>query len=134
MTDSTQAEKRGNSHQQQRRDQRCLSPETVAVVAEDRRADWSRDETDGVDTKGLQRADERIGARKIKPRKHQSGDGAVQEEVVPFNRRPDRASQNCAAELPPMLCLVDNAGTVTSGHLASLVELSIGAAAAGHAR
>ena len=58
--------------------------------------------------------------RKIEPGKHQAGNGAVQEEVVPFNRSPDRASEDRAAKLPPMLCLVDRTGLVSGGHLVSL--------------
>ena len=54
-------QKCGAAHQQQRRDQCRLSPETVAVVAEDRRADWPRDKTYGVHAEGFQRADKRIG-------------------------------------------------------------------------
>ncbi len=89
-------------------------------MAEDRRADWSRQKTDGVHTESLQRADERIRPRKIEPRKHQAGDGAVQKEVVPFNRRADGGSQNCAAELSPMFCVVNGAGNGNGGHLVSL--------------
>ena len=113
-------QKRGSAHQQQCRDQRRLSSQTVAVVAEDRCADWSRQKTDGIHTEGLERTDKRIGVRKIEPRKHQAGDSAVQKEVVPFNRRADGGSQNCAAELTPMLCVVNSAGNGNGGHLVSL--------------
>src|ERR1700722_8370000 len=89
-------------------------------MAEDRRADRPGEETHGVHTERLQRADEWIGPRKIKPGKHQAGYGAVQEEVVPLDRRSDRASQNRTAQLPPLLCFVDGAGLVTGSHLVSV--------------
>jgi len=89
-------------------------------MAEDRRADWPRDKTYSVHTKGLQRADKRIGSRKVEVGKYQAGDGAVEKEVVPFDRGPNRASQDRAAELAPMLCLIDSANFAAGGHLVSL--------------
>src|SRR4051812_3805960 len=89
-------------------------------MTEDRRADWSGQKADRVDTKCFQCADERISARKKDAGKYQTGDGAVEEEVVPFNRRPDCGSQHRAAQLPPMLRVADTARLVTDGHVASL--------------
>ena len=70
-------QKCGDAHQQQCDHQCGLSPETVAIMAEDRRADRPRQKTYRVNTKGFQRADKRIGARKIQSGKHQASHGAV---------------------------------------------------------
>ena len=58
-------QERGDAHQHQRGDQRRLAAEPVAPMAEDRRADRARGETDGVDRERLQRADQRIGMREV---------------------------------------------------------------------
>ena len=68
-----------DAHQQQRRDQRRLAPDAVAVVTEDRRSDRAGDKADRVDAEGLQRPDQRIGFRKVQLGEDQPGDRAVQE-------------------------------------------------------
>ena len=73
-----------------------------------------------IHTEGLQGTDERVGAREIEPGKHQAGDGAVQEKIVPFNGRPDSGSQYRAAKLPPTLCLVNRTDLVIGCHPVSL--------------
>ena len=65
-------QKRGDAHQHQRGDQRRLAAEAIALVAEDRRADRPRGKAHGVDREGLQRADQRIGAREIQPGEDQA--------------------------------------------------------------
>ena len=92
-----------DAHQHERGDERGFAPDAVAVVAEDRRADGPRDEAYGVDGKGLQGADHRIGLREIQLREHQPGDDAVQEEVVPLDGRADRAGDDRAPQLSPVL-------------------------------
>jgi hypothetical protein len=54
-----------DSHQQERRDQRCLAPDPVTVMTEDRCPDRARDKADRIDSEGLQRSDEWIGLRKV---------------------------------------------------------------------
>src|SRR5579884_2823056 len=49
------------ARQQQRRDQRHLAPDAVAVMAEQRRAEWAGYEAYGIDAEGLQGPDQRIG-------------------------------------------------------------------------
>jgi hypothetical protein len=98
-------EKRRHAHQQQRRDQRRFAADAIAEVPEDGCADRPRHETDGVDRKRFESADERIRVREIQPSEHQSGDGAVEKKVVPLNRRPDRAREHGAAQLNPVLGL-----------------------------
>jgi hypothetical protein len=90
-------------HQQQGRDQRRLAPDPVAVMAKDRRPDRPRDKADGVDRKRLQCPDQRVRLREIQLRENQPRDGAVDEEIVPFDRRADRAGDHRAAQLGAML-------------------------------
>ena len=51
-------EKCGDAHQQQRRNQRRLAAEAIAVVPENRRADRPGHEPDGIHAERLERADE----------------------------------------------------------------------------
>jgi hypothetical protein len=83
-------------HQQEGRDQRRISPDPVAVMAEDRRPDRPRDKADGVDREGLQCPDQRVRLREIELGENQPGDRAVDEEIVPFDRRADRAGDHRA--------------------------------------
>src|SRR6266576_1647409 len=53
-------EERSDAHQQQRGDQCRLAPDSVAVMAEDRRPDRSRDEPDGVNQKDIESRHHRI--------------------------------------------------------------------------
>src|SRR5215469_5399672 len=91
-------------------------------MAEDRRSYRPGEKADGVNTKGLQRADERIGLRKIESRKYKAGYAAVQEEVIPFDRRPHCGSQHRAAELPLVRGIVKSAALGGGDHRASIHE------------
>ncbi len=93
----------GDPHQQEGGDQRRFAPDAVAVMAEDRRPDRPRDKADGIDREGLQRAGERIGSREIELRENQPGDRAVDEEIVPLDRRADGAGNHRPAQLRAML-------------------------------
>ena len=103
-------------HQQQSRDQRRLAPDAVAVMTEDGGADRAGDKADGIDRKGLQGADQRIGSRKIELGEDQPGHRAVDEEIVPLDRRADRAGDHRAAQLPAVLDLGQRSSVHHSGH------------------
>ncbi len=92
-------------------------------MAEDRRADRPRQKSHCINAKRFERTGERIGAREVQPCKHQARNGAVQEEVVPLDRRTDRAGQHRAAKLSPVLRIADRIGVLTCGHAASLRRL-----------
>ena len=77
--------------QQQGRDQRRLAAYPIPVMAEDHRPDGAGHKTDSVDGERLQHADERIGPGKEELAEDQSGHLAVEEKIVPFDRRTDRA-------------------------------------------
>ena len=99
----------GASHEQQRGDQRGFPAETVAVMAEDRCADGPREKSDGVNAEGFQRPDEWIGMGEVQVGEDESGDRAVEEEVIPFDGGPDGACQHCAAELAAVFSCVHSA-------------------------
>ena len=92
-----------DAHQQQSRDQCRFAPDAVAVVAENRGAYRAGNKADCVNAEGLQSTDQRIGRREVQLRKDQPGDGAVQKEIIPLDRRADRAGDHRPAQLHPML-------------------------------
>ena len=96
-------QERRDPHQHQRRDQRRLPANAVAVVPENRRADGSRREADRIDAECLQRTNQRIGVREIQLGEHQPGDRAVQNEIVPLDGRTDRAGDDGPSQLCPVL-------------------------------
>ena len=98
-------EERRDTHQQQGCDQRSLSPDAVAVVTENCSAYRARDKADGVDREGLQGADQGIRFRKVKLRENKPGHGAVEKEVIPLDRGPDRAGDYRPPQLHPVLDL-----------------------------
>lgn len=72
-------------------------------MPEDRSPDRPRDEADRIDGEGLQRADPGIGMRKEQFCENQAGDGAVEEEVIPLDRGPDRGGDHRTTHLQLML-------------------------------
>ena len=62
-------------------------------MADDDAADRAGDEADGVRAEREQRADERIERRKEQLVEDQRGGRAVEEEVVPLDRRADEARE-----------------------------------------
>ena len=94
-----------DAHEQQRRDQRRFAADSVPVVAEDRRSHRPRDEADRVDRERFQGSDQRIRPREIEVRKDETGDGAVQKEVVPLDRGSHRARNHSASQLDPVRLL-----------------------------
>src|SRR3954466_249399 len=121
VTGNERNQERADSHQNQRRNQCRLPPQTVAVVAEYCGANWPGDKTHRINPERLHRADQRISPGEIHLCKHEAGDGAVQEEVVPLDRRSDRARQHRAAKLTAMLGFIHD-GLLAGGHWASLSE------------
>src|SRR6266487_2374566 len=99
-----------DAHQQQRRNQRSFAAKPISIVAKNRGANWSSQKTDGVNCERFQRADERVGSREIQPGKDKTGDGAVEEEVVPLDGGADRARDNGAPQLSAVFLRRDATG------------------------
>jgi hypothetical protein len=91
--------------QQQGRDQRRLAAYPIPVMAEDRRPDGAGHKTDSVDGERLQHTDERIGPGKEELAEDQSGHLAVEQKIVPFDRRTDRACDHGPTKLRAMIGL-----------------------------
>ena len=87
-------QERRHAHDHQRIHEHRLASEPIAVVAEHDAADRTRDEPDREGAERRQRADERVDVRKEQPVEDQRRGGAVQEEVVPLDRRADEAGQD----------------------------------------
>jgi hypothetical protein len=92
-------EKRRDAHQQQRRDECGLAAEAIAVVTEDGGADRTGHEADRIHAKGLKRADVWIGLGKEQTGKDEPRHRAVEEEVVPLDRRSDGGRDDGASKL-----------------------------------
>src|SRR5207237_9389005 len=86
-------------------DQRSLAPDAIAKMAEERRPDRPRDKADGVDREGLQHADQRVGFGEEKLPEGEARDDAVEEEIVPLDRRADRARDYRPPQLRAMIGL-----------------------------
>src|SRR4029079_2525579 len=86
-------------HQQKRGYQRGLAANAIAVMSENRRANWPRHEANGIDGEGFKRADPWVGVRKEELCKDQSRDGAVEKEIVPLDGGADRRCDDCPAKL-----------------------------------
>jgi hypothetical protein len=70
-------------------------------VAEDRGTDGARGKAHGIDPKGIQGPDQRVGIGEVKLR--EAGHRAVEEEIVPFDAGADRRSDDRAYQLLAML-------------------------------
>jgi hypothetical protein len=82
-------------------------------MSENGGADRSRDEADRVDRERLQRADPGIGVREIQFCEDQARDGAVKEEIVPFDRGAHRGRDDGAAKLNLMFAWREGCGVDT---------------------
>jgi hypothetical protein len=91
--------------QQQGRDQRRLATYPIPKMAKDRRTDRAGYKTDGVDGERLQHADERIGPGKEELAECQSGHLPVEQKIVPFDRRTNRARDHSPRKLHAMISL-----------------------------
>ena len=86
-------------------DQCGLAADSVAVVTEDCRADRTGDKADVENYVSLQRPHQRIRIRKKQLCKDQPSDGAVEQEIIPFDRGSDRAGDQGSPQLPAVLCV-----------------------------
>src|SRR6266550_2434089 len=96
-------EEGGDAHQQQRGDQCRLAADAVAVVAEDRRPDRPGNKPDGVNHKDVEGRNGGIGFGEEQVGKDESGSGGIEKEVIPLDRRSDRARDNGSPELLPFV-------------------------------
>ena len=99
-----------DAHAQKRGDQGRLAPDAVAVMAEYRGADRAADKADEVGAERRERCGERIFVGEVELAEDQAGRGAVDEEIVPFDRGADRRGDHRLAQLRAVLrrghCLV----------------------------
>ena len=96
-------EEGGDAHQHQCGDQRRLAADAVAVMPEDRGADRPADEADEVGAERRQRSGQRIFVGEEELREDQPGGGAVDEEVVPLDRRADGGGDHRLAQFRAVL-------------------------------
>ena len=82
------------AHHQHRGDQRRLAPDPVAEMAEQHRADGPREEGDAEGQEGVERLRVRRRFREERLPDHQRGGGAVDVEIVEFDRRADEAGEH----------------------------------------
>jgi hypothetical protein len=95
--------KRRQTGQQQGSDQCRLAPDPIAVMAEDRRTDRTRDKADRVDAERLQGSDQRVGFREVQFAKNQCGHLPIEQKIVRLDYRTDRAGDHGAAQLHPLV-------------------------------
>jgi len=72
-------------------------------MTEDRGTNRAGDKADGVDGKRLQHANQWVGFGEEQLAKDETGDDAVEQKVVPLDRRADRAGDHRAPQLPRVL-------------------------------
>jgi hypothetical protein len=80
-------------------------------MPKDRGTDRARNKTDRENGERLQDAGQGIGRRKIQLREDQCRHLAIQQEIVPFDRRADRAGDHRAAQLGAVIQVEDWDGT-----------------------
>src|SRR5690349_19881161 len=85
-------------------------------MTEDRRADRASDEADEVGAEGGERRRERVLIREIELAEDEADRGAVDEEVVPFDRRADRRRDDGFAKLCVVLGFRQSPVTGHGGH------------------
>jgi len=88
--------RRADPDHQQRGDQHRLAAVPVAHDAEHDAAERPHEESHAEGQERQQRADHRVGFREEQLAEHQRRRGAIQEEVVPLERRADRGRQDDA--------------------------------------
>ena len=88
-----------DAHAQQRGDQRRLAADAIAVMAEYRGADRAADEADEISAEGGERRRQRIFVGEVELAEDQSGRGAVDEKIVPFDGRADCRCDDRLAQL-----------------------------------
>ncbi|MGX0963617.1 hypothetical protein AB7M63_004066 [Bradyrhizobium japonicum] len=87
-----QADQEGaDAHHHDRDREHRLAANPVAVMTEDRGTEWPRQESDRVGAEGRDGGERGIAGGEEDLVEHQRGRGAVDEEVVPFDRGADHA-------------------------------------------
>jgi hypothetical protein len=86
--------KGGEAHHHERRDEHRLPPDLVAIVPKDHATERPGEKAHRIGAKRSHRGRERIQRGKEQLPKHQRRGGAVEEEVIPFDRRADEARQH----------------------------------------
>jgi hypothetical protein len=93
---------RRNAGYQQGCYQRRLTSDAIPPMPEDRRSDWPADKADEKDGEGFEHADYRVRFGEEELAEDKPRDLAVKQEIVPFNRGPDRAGDQSTAQLRTM--------------------------------
>ena len=73
------------AHDHQRQDQHIFASQRVAEMTKNNGAQRPGEKADGKHAVGKQRGDKRVAFREVQFVKHHSGNGAVQEKVVPLD-------------------------------------------------
>ena len=76
-------------HAQQRGDERRFTADPVAVVAKYRGANRPTDKADEIGAKGCKRRGQRILVGEVELAEDQTGGGAIDKKVIPFDGRAD---------------------------------------------
>jgi hypothetical protein len=92
-----------DAHAQERRDQRRLAADAIAVMPEVGGADRAPDEADEIGAEGGERRGQRIGVGKEELAEDQPRCRAVEEEVVPLDGGPDRRGDDRLAQMRAVL-------------------------------
>ena len=87
-------QKSGNADQNERDDKHRLAPDAIAEMTKHQPAERPREKADAESGEGRKRSDARIELGKEQLVEHQRGGGAVDEEIVPLERRADRGCQH----------------------------------------
>ena len=92
-------------------------------MTEDRRPNRAADKPDKEDAECLENPDQGSGFGEEERSKDQCSHLAVEQEVVPFDRRSDRAGDQGAAQLRAMLGVADAGGChFSAGHVSSTMS------------
>ena len=90
-------------HEQQSGDESGLAPDAVAVMAEDRGAYRAGHEAHGIDEEDVEGGYGRVALGEEQLGEDQAGRGAVEEEVIPLDRRADSAGDDRAGQLAALV-------------------------------
>src|SRR5262249_26583009 len=93
-----------------------LAADAVAVMPENRSTHRARDKADGIDRKGLERADPWVGVREEQFGKDQARDGRIEEEIVPLDRGTDGGGDHGAPKLNLVVGSCEGDGIGGYGH------------------
>jgi hypothetical protein len=91
---------RRDPHQDEAQHEQALAADPVAIMAEDDPAQWPGKEADGISGEGEQGPDERIVGGEEELVEDEGRGRAVEEEIIPFDRRPDHARRDHPAQAP----------------------------------